>query len=645
MSNKKYIQSFILLVVFSFVFSNGIYFENNLAFANNEETKTEENKDKKPKEDNKQQDEKEEAKENEKNISKYENTYWNLSDLFKDDKKWASELKKFEKDINELKNYIGKVTKSKTHLAFSLDIKEKLDVRIEKLYAYVKLNQDINKNSYKYLDMKNELNSVYGEYSKICSDLELEILKLSDSQYKEIMNDNKIKKKYGMYLNDITRNKKYYLDEKSEDLLCDVSNLTCLYGEIYDLFRNMDKKNLLTSSEYINIMQNGSKEDRKLAYQSELIPYNDNINTLSGLLIGQVKKNIFYSSQRGYDSSIDMYLKQDDLNVKIYDKLIETVNKNLDGLHKYTALRKKILKLDKVQSYDLAVPIVKPVDGELNYEKAQGIIYSALSPLGKEYAEIVFKAFNEKWIDVYSNENKVSGAYCMSIYDNHPYILLNYSNTIDGVSTLAHEMGHAVYEYMSMKNQNYFNSSPSIFTHEVASTTNEALLYENLIKNATTNEEKAYYITKYLDMIKSTLYIQTMYAEFEKEIHKKLENKESVNALVLNDIWGNLLTKYYGKDYELDQLSKVGWARIPHFYNSFYVYKYATGCSAGVSFAQKIINGQSEDYINFLKKGSSDYPIKLLKDSGVNLEDTKPIKDTLNKFNSLVEELEKLTLN
>ena len=217
--------------------------------------------------------------------------------------------------------------------------------------------------------------------------------------------------------------------------------------------------------------------------------------------------------------------------------------------------------------------------------------------------------------------NKVSGAYCLSIYGNHPYVLLNYNNSLGSVSTLAHEFGHAVYEYMSSKNQSYFNSNPSIFTHEVASTTNEALLYEMLIKNSENDQQKAYYITQYLDLIKDTLYIQTMYAEFEKTIHELVENNKSINA---------------------DQLAKVGWSRIPHFYNSFYVYKYATGCSAGVSFAQDILKNGSDNYINFLKKGGSDYPINVLKDAGVNLTSTKPIEDTINKFDSLVKELEKL---
>ena len=288
------------------------------------------------------------------------------------------------------------------------------------------------------------------------------------------------------------------------------------------------------------------------------------------------------------------------------------------------------------------VPIVNEVDELISYDKAQGIVYSALSPLGDVYGNILYKAFNERWIDVYSKDNKVSGGYCLSVYDNHPYILLNYNSSIGGVSTLAHELGHGVYEYLSSKNQNFYNSSPSIFTHEVASTTNEVLLYESLIQNAKNNKEKAYYISMYLDFIKNTLYTQTMYAEFEDYIHESIESGEQLNALVLNDKWSQLLKKYYGKDFEVDSLSMVGWSRIPHFYNSFYVYKYATGCCSAISCAQDILKNGSENYLNMLKKGGSDYPLNLLKSNNIDLNTKKPIENTIEKFNELVEELEEL---
>lgn len=631
--NKKLVKSIIPLCIFILFIATSLQKANDRyndtavveAMVNDEEKNNEEN----------------DKAENKSKID-YSKTIWSLQNLYKSEDEWNNELKKFTSDTKELKNYVGKVTKSKTHLSFALDIKEKLDIRLNKLYGYVKLNQDTNKNSYKYIDMKENINRVNREYSNICSDLELEILKLSDKEYNKFMEDKKLNKKYGMYLKEIRRSKDYYLDEKSERLLANTSSISSLPGQVYELFKNMDKKTNFNSAEYKTALESSDRNERKSAYQNEFIAYNDNINTLSGLLIGQVKKNVFYSSERGYKSSLDMYLKGDDIDEKVYNKLIETVNDNMESLHKYVSLRKKVLNLDKVHYYDMFTPMVEAVDDNLTYDKAQGIIYSALSPLGKEYGDVIYKAFNEKWIDAFANDNKVSGAYCLSIYGNHPYVLLNYNNSLGSVSTLAHELGHAVYEYMSSKNQSYFNSNPSIFTHEVASTTNEALLYEMLIKNSENDQQKAYYITQYLDLIKDTLYIQTMYAEFEKTIHELVENNKSINALVLDDIWGQLLTKYYGKDYELDQLAKVGWSRIPHFYNSFYVYKYATGCSAGVSFAQDILKNGSDNYINFLKKGGSDYPINVLKDAGVNLTSTKPIEDTINKFDSLVKELEKL---
>ena len=530
--NKKLVKSIIPLCIFILFIATSLQKANDRyndtavveAMVNDEEKNNEEN----------------DKAENKSKID-YSKTSWSLQNLYKSEDEWNNELKKFTSDTKELKNYVGKVTKSKTHLSFALDIKEKLDIRLNKLYGYVKLNQDTNKNSYKYIDMKENINRVNREYSNICSDLELEILKLSDKEYNKFMEDKKLNKKYGMYLKEIRRSKDYYLDEKSERLLANTSSISSLPGQVYELFKNMDKKTNFNSAEYKTALESSDRNERKSAYQNEFIAYNDNINTLSGLLIGQVKKNVFYSSERGYKSSLDMYLKGDDIDEKVYNKLIETVNDNMESLHKYVSLRKKVLNLDKVHYYDMFTPMVEAVDDNLTYDKAQGIIYSALSPLGKEYGDVIYKAFNEKWIDAFANDNKVSGAYCLSIYGNHPYVLLNYNNSLGSVSTLAHELGHAVYEYMSSKNQSYFNSNPSIFTHEVASTTNEALLYEMLIKNSENDQQKAYYITQYLDLIKDTLYIQTMYAEFEKTIHELVENNKSINALVLDDIWGQLL--------------------------------------------------------------------------------------------------------
>ena len=519
--------------------------------------------------------------------------------MYPSDEAWEKELSKFEKDISELDNYTGKVTKSKTHFISALKIKEKLDIKLEKLYAYAKLNKDINKNSYKYLDMINKIGTVDSKYSRICSDLELEILKLPDSTYNEYLKSKKVNKRYKMYLEEIRKSKEHYLDEKSEDIINKMGNIVSLPSNVYDLFTNMDK----------------NSEDRPSEYSSNV---------------------------RNYNSSLEMYLEGDEVDTKIYNNLIDTVGKNSESLHKYISLRKKLLNIDKVHYYDMFAPIVEEQNSEISYDKAISLAYAALGPLGDQYEDIAYKAFNERWVDVYSNENKVGGGYCLSVYANHPYILLNYDNSLDSVSTLVHELGHGVYSYLSQKNQKYYNAQPSIFTHEVASTTNEALLYEFLIKNAGNDKQKAYYITQYMDFIKDTLYTQTMYGEFERDVHSMLENNENVNTLVLNDLWSQLLKKYYGKDFEVDPLAMIGWSRIPHFYNSFYVYKYATGC---ISFSQDILKNGPENYMNFLKKGSSDKPINLLKSAGIDLSNKKTIQVSIDKFNSLLQELEKLTNN
>ena len=613
-----------ILLIFSLLFSiynfrNDIYDECVTVFAQNDKDEDEPKK--------------------EIDYSKY---CWNLYTLYKDDNAWKRDLKKFNHDMKELDNYVGKITKSKTHLYLGLGVKEKLDIKLNALSAYAKLKKDLNKNSYEYLNMTEEIKKSYSRYNNIISQLELEILKLPDKEYNEYLSDRKINAKYGMYIKEIRRNKKHYLDDKSENILSNLTFINGLPSNIYDLFRNMDKKSNITPSEYENAMESGEREKRIEAYRTEFLPYNDNINTLAGLLGGQVNKNVFYSNVRNYDSALQMYLDSDNVNEKVYKRLIKTVGDNTDSLHKYINLRKKVLKLDKIHYYDMFVPIVSGPEDIIPYDKAQSIVYSALGPLGEEYEDIVYKAFNERWIDVYSNENKVSGGYCLSVYNNHPYVLLNYNSSIGGVSTLVHELGHAVYEYLSAKNQNFYNSSPSIFTHEVASTTNEVLLYENLIKNARNNKEKAYYISMYLDFIKNTLYTQTMYAEFEDYIHESVKNNKQLNALVLNDKWSMLLKKYYGEDFEVDSLAMVGWARIPHFYNSFYVYKYATGCCSAVSCAQDILKNGPDNYLDFLKKGGSDYPLNLLKSNNIDLNSQKPIKNTIDKFDKLVDELEKL---
>ncbi|MGN1032312.1 MAG: M3 family oligoendopeptidase, partial [Intestinibacter sp.] len=351
--------SLIVIIIFSLIFITGVFYRIN-KFDQKEEIYTQvassfDNQESKNEDDEQ---------------SNYKYVTWNLQDLFKSDDAWEKELAKFENDIKELENYTGKITKSKTHFMSALKIKEKLDIRIDKLYAYAKLKRDINKDSYKCLDMIDKVNKVDSRYSKISSDLELEILKLSDSTYDKYLKNSKVNKKYKTYLEEIRKSKDHYLDEKSEDILSKLGNITSLPSNIYDLFSNMDKNSKNSPSEYSNKIKSTDRNTRKDAYTNEFIPYNDNINTLSGLLIGQVNKNVFYSSVRKYNSSLDMYLSDDEVDPKIYNNLIDTVNKNKDSLHKYVSLRKKLLNIDKVHYYDMFVPIVQADNSDIPYGEA-----------------------------------------------------------------------------------------------------------------------------------------------------------------------------------------------------------------------------------------------------------------------------------
>lgn len=591
---------------------------------------------------------KEELKSTDENKSKSDeeknssgNTEWNLEDLFANDEEWEKEVKSFLKGVEGIKKYQKNFFDSDMSILTFLQVKENLDIKLDKLYAYAKLSHDVNKNDYKYTDMMSNLETKAKEYSAICTKFEKDIVDLSNKEYKKIISSNKLEK-YKKYLEDIRKQKEHYLDSKSEEILSKVASIGVLPSKLYEVFSNMDRQTDMTPAEYSSNIESTDRNKRKEAYEKEYSSYAKNINVLSGLMNAQVQKNVLYSELRNFDSALQMYLEPDGVDEKIYDNLIKKVDENLSSMHKYISLRKKVLNLDKLKLYDMNVSIVKEPSKQVEYSDAQEMVYSALMPLGKEYSDCLYTAFNKNWIDVYSSKNKVGGGYCLSVYDNHPYVLINYNNSIKSVSTLAHELGHAVYGYMSSKNQDYYYANPSILNHEVASITNEMLLYEKNINDAKTDDEKAYYLSEYIDLIKNTLFIQTMYSEFEKDIHEKVAKEETLNAEKLNNIWGSLIKKYYGKDYEEDDISKMGWARIPHFYSSFYVYKYATGCIAANLFLEDINKNGSENYINYLKEGSSNEPIETLKKHNIDLTKSKAIDKTIDKFNSLVEELEKL---
>ncbi|MBP2658957.1 MAG: oligoendopeptidase, partial [Firmicutes bacterium] len=368
-------------------------------------------------------------------------------------------------------------------------------------------------------------------------------------------------------------------------------------------------------------------------------------NTFASTLSGNVKQNVFYAKTRNYSSTLESALKGDNVPTEVYDNLIATVRKNLAPLHRYVALKKKFLQLTDIHMYDLYTPLVKEVNFPFPYEEGLKLVCTALKPLGSEYAQILDKGLTSGWIDVYENKGKQTGAYSWGNYGTHPFVLLNYNNRYDDVSTLAHEMGHAIHSYYSQENQPYATSSYTIFCAEVASTTNEILLLHHMLNTTTDKNIKLYLINQYLEQVRATVYRQTMFAEFEKMIYEISEEGETLTADILDTLWHDLNVAYYGSDIVVDKELDIEWARIPHFYSEFYVYQYVTGYSAATTLADKILKESQpaqEKYINFLKSGGSDYSLNILEQAGVDMSSPKPIEITLNNFSTMLDQMEKL---
>ena len=399
----------------------------------------------------------------------------------------------------------------------------------------------------------------------------------------------------------------------------------------------------ITHGRFIGLLESADRRVRKEAFEKLYATYNQYKSTLASLYSGQVKNQIFRAKMRKYNSTLEAATDANNVSPTVYDNLIQTVNKNLDKLHRYVSLRKKLLGVDELHMYDIYTPMLPDSAKKVTYEEAKATVLKALAPLGEDYVKVVEEGYNSRWIDVYENVGKRSGAYSSGSYETHPYVLLNYNDTLDNMFTLAHEMGHAMHSYLSNKTQPFIYSHYKIFVAEVASTCNEILLMEYLLKNTTDKKERAYLLNHYLDSFKGTVYRQTMFAEFERETNRMAEEGKSLTADVLSKLYHELNAKYYGPDMISDDEIAVEWARIPHFYYNFYVYQYATGFSSAVAIAHNILkNGAPavEAYKKFLSSGCTDAPVELLKIAGVNLESPQPIQDALDVLGGILDEME-----
>lgn len=580
---------------------------------------------------------------------------WQLDKMYSSKENIEKDIKIVKEYINEVKKYKGKLSDNRESFLNALSVYENANRLVQNLYVYthMKQHEDTRINSYQGDASRTEMLS--SELSMATSYIVPEIIAMDEKVLNGFLEDEKASF-YKKFIDEILRDKPHTLSEREEELLAATSELTSVPENVYDMLAYADmefpeiedengEKVRISHSNYSLYIKSKDKRVRKDAFEAEFNTYGTYKNTFASTLYGAIKSEIFYAKVRNHNSAIEASLFEDDINVEVYENLIASMDESLPVLNKYIELKKKFLELDEIHMYDLYVPLTDKYDIKIPYEEAQDIILKALAPLGEDYLNVIKKAFSEGWIDVYENEGKKGGAYSWGSYDSHPYILMSYKDDLNSLFTLIHELGHSVHSYYSKSTQPYIYSSYRIFVAEVASTLNELLLINYLLEKSDSKEEKIYLLNYYLEQFRTTVYRQTMFAEFEKVTHSKIEDEEPLTAEEFTNIYFELNEKYYGKSAVVDELIGLEWARIPHFYSNFYVYKYATGFSAASALSKQILTGEEsakERYLNFLKSGGSDYPLNQLRGAGVDMEKKESIEEAINVFKKLVDDLEKL---
>lgn len=577
---------------------------------------------------------------------------WRLEDIFPTDEAFKTSLSNVDKKLADLATYEGQLTQNSSDLLTFLKAQDDFWVEVNKLYVYahMRLHEDGNQSFYQDLSQKSEMFSI--KASSTMAFVQPELSTLTPEQLETFYTQTPALLHYKRYFDELMRQKAHILDPATEALLAEVGNLAGTAQNTFAMLSNVDLKfpmvhNAegetipLTHATYIPLMENNKRKVRQEAFDALYSTYNAFKNTLASLFAGNIKQYALFTNTRHFNSPLEMALSENNIPTQVYHNLIQTVNKHLGTLHRYMTLRKNTLSLDELHMYDLFVPMVKDYEKKLSFKEAQEIIIQALAPLGKDYIEVVTSAFDSGWIDKYENEGKRSGAYSWGTYGApHPYILLNHTSNINSMFTLAHEMGHAMHTYYSHKNQAPMYGDYCIFVAEVASTVNEALLMQYLLKQTNSPIEKQYLLNYFMDQFKNTLYRQTMFAEFELEMHLAYQKGETLTSEYLSTHYYELVKKYHGKDVIVDDAIAIEWSRIPHFYTPFYVYQYATGYSAAIALSERILNeGEPavKDYIRFLSGGSSADPIDLLKIAGIDMSSEKPIEAALDLFSHLID--------
>lgn len=586
--------------------------------------------------------------------SKYK---WNIEAMIPDESVISGELETIKKEAEAYgEDFAGRLTESADTLLAAFQKRDDIWRRLEKIYVYARMRRDENNAETKYQAMADQCNSVIAAVSASMAFFTPELLSASEKTILAYIDAAPGLEIYRFAICDTMRQKAHILTQAEENILAQMSEITGATNDIFTMLNNADIKfgtiidedgdeTEVTHGNFIKFMESHDRDVRKNAYNAVYDAYKELINTIASAYNYNTKTDVVSARIRKYESARAAALSGDNIPAEVYDNLVAEVHKNLPAMHRYVELRKKLLGVDKLYMYDMYVPLIKLPETSVSFEEGLDIMRDALQPLGEEYLTKMNKGIEEGWIDVYENKGKTSGAYSFGCYDSYPYILLNYTDTLKDVFTIIHEMGHSMHSRYTRDEQPYIYGSHSIFTAEVASTVNESLLMQHLLRTEDEKEMRKYLLNMHLEEFRTTLFRQTMFAEFEDITHKTIESGETLTAEWMCQQYEDLNAQYYGSAVEKDDVIRYEWARIPHFYNAFYVYKYATGYSAATAISKKILTEgkpAAQDYIRFLKTGESDHPIELLKIAGVDMSSPLPVQQAMETFNQLLDEFESL---
>ena len=587
--------------------------------------------------------------------SEIENKYkWNLTSLYENDAAWEEDLKKIEEATAKVAAYQGKLTNSENVLA-CLKASTDMGRLISNLFCYANLRRSEDTRAE---DAQKMYMRIYMNYVKAVSSvafLEPEFLSLPEETIEEIVNDPALAE-YRFQLENLKRRKPHTLSAREEKLLASFGEVLAAPGEIASNLQDADlvfedaldsegNAHEMSSAAFGPLMMSADRTLRENAFKSMYKAYKQHINTFAASYSGQIKAAVAEAQARNYPSSRAMSMAHENIPVEVYDNLIETVHQFMPAMHRYVTLRKRLLGVDELHYYDVYVPLIQTKEKNYSFDEAKQMVMDAVALLGEEYCTTVRNGFNDNWVDVYPNKGKSSGAYSSGTYDSNPFIMMNFTGTLDSVSTLAHEMGHSMHTWHSNKHQPVQYADYTLFVAEVASTVNENLMIEQLLAKTEDPEERLALLNQYLENFKGTVYRQTMFAEFEKEAHAMAERGEALDPASLNKMYYNLVKSYFGDDMVMDEEAAYEWSRIPHFYRPFYVYKYSTGDSTAVALSEGILNEGApavKRYLEFLSMGGSQYPLDELKHAGVDLTTPAPVATALKKFEWVLDEAERM---